>query len=187
MWTLQCLCCRKRRTDVNTKRLTWLSLLVSASLLLSYVEFLLPMPLAWPGMKIGLANVLVMLTLYRMGLVNALVVAVMRVGLSSLLFGTPLSFAYALAGSICSVLLMALLLRMGKFSLWAVSMAGAVLHNTAQVAVAMIVFAQSAVLSFLPPLMLWGVVSGLVVGIIAYLAHKKIPEKLFPSGFHSSK
>jgi len=151
---------------VKIRRLTFLSLSVALSLVISYLESLIPYP--WlPGMKLGLANIVTVWVLYCLSPLEALIVSALRVSLSALLFGSAMSLAYAAAGAAVSLLMMFLLSRTGRFSPWSVSVAGGVGHNIAQVFVAMLVFRQSAVLSLLPWLFPAGIVSGLCVGVLA--------------------
>ncbi|MBO5789192.1 MAG: Gx transporter family protein [Clostridia bacterium] len=153
---------------MKVKKLTWLSLALSLSLILSYLETLISLPFSVVGMKLGLANMVVLVVLYTTGVKDAALVSASRVCLSALLFGSWLSLAYAAAGAVCSFLSM-WVLKKGKFSPWAVSMVGGVVHNIAQISVASLLFRQSAVFSLLPPLLVAGVTTGLFVGIVASL------------------
>ncbi len=158
---------------MKTRRLTFLSLFVTLSLMISYLESLIPYP-GFPGMKPGLANAVTLWALYCLSPLDALIVSALRVLLSALLFGSALSLAYAAAGAALSFLVMFLLYRTRRFSPWSVSMAGGVCHNLAQIGVAMLLFRQSAIASLLPWLLPAGTVSGLCVGLLAACLIKRI-------------
>ena len=99
-----------KKSLTKTRRIAFVGLVSSLALLLSYVEFLLPpVFVAVPGIKIGLPNVVILYVLYALGLKHAALVSFVRIVISSLLFGTVMTFAYSVAGAILSLLLMALL------------------------------------------------------------------------------
>lgn len=134
---------------------------------LAYLETLLPLDFVAPGVRLGLANLAVVMVLYRIGGGSALAVNLIRILLSSLLFTNPYALVYALSGGLCSLCIMILLKKTGKFSLIGVSAAGAVTHNLAQTSVAMLILRSPAPLTFLPVLILAGVLTGLFIGVIA--------------------
>ena len=75
----------------GTRKLTTCALLAALALIFSYIEFLLPLSLGMPGIKIGLANIVVVLALYSLGPGYALILNLVRIALSALLFGNVLS------------------------------------------------------------------------------------------------
>ena len=149
----------------NTKMLTLLGLLTSLAMILSYVEFLLP-PIfsAVPGIKLGLPNIVIIFALYRLGVKEAMTVSFVRLCLSSILFGTPLTFAYSLAGAVLSLSVMILLKKTGWFSTVGVSVAGGVLHNLGQIIVAVFVLGTAEIAYYMIILTLTGTVAGIFVG-----------------------
>lgn len=159
---------------MNTKKLTTLSLLCALALVLSYVESLLPPLTAVPGIKIGLGNIAVVLTLYGVGVWPALVLSLVRLTLASLLFGTGVSFLYGLAGALLSFLGMVLLKKTDRFSPTGVSGAGGVLHNLGQVLVAVWMLDTPAILGYLPVLLLTGTLSGALVGLLGGVLLKRL-------------
>ena len=129
------MCHMKRK--FNTRRMTFLGLGVAVAMLLSYVEFLLP-PI-WssvPGIKIGLANIIIVYLFFKSGALDAAMVSLVRLFLSALLFGSFLTFLYSLAGAVLSFLVMLLLKKSGWFSEVGVSIGGGVFHNLGQILVA---------------------------------------------------
>ncbi|MBC7960075.1 MAG: Gx transporter family protein [Vallitaleaceae bacterium] len=155
----------------NTKKLVVLSVFAAQAIILSIIENMIPVPLAFPGVKLGLANLVVIVILNFFGLREALTIVFIRVLISSLYGGGFVVFLFSISGGILSTLAMYFALKLGKqnVSLWSVSILGAILHNLGQLIVAAIVMKDIAVLSYLPILMVSGVVMGIFVGITGYL------------------
>lgn len=152
----------------NTKihKLTLMSLLTTASLILSYVEAVLP-PIftAVPGIKIGLPNIIVIFVLYRMGIPSAIAVSLVRIGISALLFGNPISFIYSLTGAFLSIAVMAILKKTDFLSAVGVSAAGGIFHNIGQILAAMLLLQTAQIGYYLIVLAMTGTVAGLFVGL----------------------
>ena len=155
-----------------------MGLLVALAMILSYVESLIPAFVAVPGVKMGLANIVVVFALYTLGPLEALSISLIRVVLSSLLFGSVLSMAYSLFGAILSLVGMILLKRIKFFSTMAVSVTGGVLHNMGQILVACLVLETDVLLYYLPVLIISGTVTGAVIGIIASLVIKRLENNI---------
>ncbi len=151
----------------ETKRLTLGAMLVALAMILSYVESLLPPLVAIPGVKPGFANIATVFVLYTLGERYAAVVSILRVLLSSLLFGSTVSLAYSLAGAVLSLVFMILLRRIGIFTPVGVSAAGGVAHNVGQIICAALIMENAGLTYYLAPLTLAGVAAGCVVGIAA--------------------
>ena len=96
----------------NTKKLTRLALTVSFALILSYIESRIPAFVAIPGVKVGLANIAVIFSLYKLGPKEAASISVVRVLLVSFLFGSPISLIYSLTGAVLSFAVMLLLKKL---------------------------------------------------------------------------
>jgi heptaprenyl diphosphate synthase len=160
------------------QRITFLGLFTALALLLSYVEFLLP-PLfaAIPGIKLGLPNIVIIFVLYRFGLWNAAAVSFLRLAMSSLLFGTVMTFAYSLAGAVLSLVIMVLLKKLDIFSTVIVSIAGGVCHNIGQILVAVLLLGTPQIAYYLIVLMITGTISGAFVGLCGALMIKRISIK----------
>ena len=145
----------------NARRLALLSCLTASALLLAWLEFLLPLPIPLPGVKLGLAN------LAAVGAREALLVSLARILLTAFLFGSLFSALYALSGALCALGVMALLKRSGPFSVYGVSLGGGAAHNAAQVCVAALAAQTESLLSYLPALLICGLATGFVVGLLA--------------------
>ena len=111
---------------MKTKKLTVLALSVALAMILSFIESQIPSFVPIPGVKIGLANIVVVFALYKLGWKEAAGISLLRVFLVSVLFGHAASFFYSIAGALLSFCGMALLKRTGLFSHIAVSVAGGV-------------------------------------------------------------
>jgi heptaprenyl diphosphate synthase len=150
----------------KTRRLTVLALSVTLAMVLSYLELLLPpLSAAVPGIKPGLANILIVFVLYRMGVKDAILVSFLRLTLSALLFGSILSLAYSAAGACLSLLGMSLLRRLDRLSVVGVSVVGGVLHNAGQILVAAALMRTAQVGYYMIVLTVTGTVSGVLVGL----------------------
>ena len=158
---------------MKTERLALYGLLTSLALILSYLESLLPLSFAVPGVKLGLPNIAVLFALYRLGGRGACTISLVRVLLASILFGNLFSLAYGAAGASLSLLVMLLLKKSGKFSVAAVSVAGGVAHNAGQIIVAIFVLETRGLIYYLPPLCVSGIAAGLLVGLAAALLIKR--------------
>ncbi len=161
---------------METRRITRTGMLTALALLLSYVEMLLPSFIPIPGIKLGLANTAVVFALCTLPLSDVFFISVLRVFISSLLFGNVLSLVYSLAGAVLSLCVMALLYRM-KFSLSAVSVTGGVVHNCAQLLVASLVLSSKSIFYYLPFLMISGAVTGFVIGLVSSALRDRLNEE----------
>lgn len=153
----------------STHRLVHLSLLLAMATTLHILEGIFPVPLPFPGVKLGLANIVTLLALYLYDLRAGLTIALLRVLLGSLVSGLFLSPAFflGLSGAICSTLIMALLLKATKvFSPCGISLAGAAAHNLGQLMMAALLLKTTAIFFYLPILLLAAIPTGLITGTI---------------------
>ena len=159
---------------MKTQKLTVMALTTAIALVLSFVESQIPAFVAVPGVKMGLANIAIVYALYRLGWKEAALISLIRVVLVSLLFGSAASFLYSLAGAVLSLLGMALLKKTGKFTEIVVSVAGGVLHNIGQIAMASIILETDALRYYLPFLLVSGILAGVVIGLISGILISRI-------------
>ena len=139
----------------------------SLALILSYVELLIPINFGIPGMKLGLANLLVMILLYKGCPRDALLLSVLRILLSGLIFGNMFSIFYSLGGGLLSLAVMVFLKKTGQFTVAGISIGGGASHNVGQLLVAMFVVQTYQVGYYLPVLLIAGVITGAVIGILS--------------------
>jgi len=153
----------------TTRRLVYLSLLLAMATTLHVLEGLFPIPLPFPGLKLGLANIVTLLVLYLYDLRAAITVAIARVLLGSLLGGTFFAPAFflGLTGALISTLMMALLVKKTTcFSPLGISLSGAVSHNLGQLLMASFLLQNQAIFFYLPILLLGAIPTGLVTGTL---------------------
>jgi heptaprenyl diphosphate synthase len=164
----------------STRRLVYLSLLLAMATALHVLEGLFPIPLPFPGVKLGLANIVTLLVLYLYDLRAGLTVAIARVLLGSLLGGTFLSpgFLLGLTGAVVSKMVMALLVKKTGFSALGISLAGAIGHNLGQLVMAALLLQSQAIFFYLPFLLLAAIPTGLVTGYIL----QRLRERLEKTG-----
>ena len=158
------------------KKTALLSMLLAFALILGYVETLIPLPFGMPGMKLGLPNLAVLITMYRFGNKEALTVNAARVFLSGFLFGNLSAILYSLSGAAVSFLVMAGCKKLSFFSVTGVSAAGGIAHNCAQLLVAMLVVQTRQTIYYLPYLMAAGCVTGLCLGLVAGQVLERLPD-----------
>ena len=152
---------------MQTKKITVLGLCVALAMILSYIESILPVFVGIPGAKLGLPNMVIVLLLYLMGAKEAVCVNILRILLSGFLFGNLFSILYSLAGGLLSLAVMVILKKRGSFSVFGVSMAGGVFHNVGQLIVAMLVVETFSVAYYVPVLLIAGVITGFIIGVVA--------------------
>lgn len=155
-------------------KVAYFGVFTALALIFSYIETLIPINFGVPGMKLGLANLVIVIALYKMQLCEAFLLSVTRVLLSGFLFGNYFSIIYSLAGAALSLSVMAGLKRTAGFSVMGVSIAGGVSHNIGQLIVAMLAVETFSVIYYVPVLLAAGLVTGLFIGIAANEMLKRI-------------
>ena len=163
-------------TRSQTEKLTLCAVFTALAMILSYVESLVPYFFAVPGMKLGLTNLVVVYALYLFGTREAFIINVIRIVLVGFMFGNAFSIVYSLAGGVLSFLSMLLTKRSGKFSMTGVSMTGGVFHNIGQIIVAVLVLKNFSITWYLPPLMISGLVTGFLIGIVSFETLKRTKQ-----------
>lgn len=146
-------------------KVAYFGVFTALALIFSYVETLIPIQFGIPGVKLGLANLIIVIALYRMKLSEAYLLSIVRVLLAGFIFGNYFSIIYSLTGGILSLTVMALLRKKGGFSVIGVSIAGGVFHNIGQLIVASVSVETFSVMYYVPVLLIAGLVTGLLIGI----------------------
>ena len=160
------------------KRVPYLGMALALALICSYVEALIPVPIGIPGVKLGLTNIVVVIVLYLGDVRDGVCVSIARVLLAGFFFGSLYSILYSLAGAVLSLLVMAGLKRTGQLHLISVSAAGGVAHNVGQFLVAALVVENYRILYYLPVLFLVGMLTGVLIGIVACAVLRRLPREL---------
>ena len=162
----------------KTKRISTYGLLVALAFIFSYIEALIPINLGVPGIKLGLANVVVMIALYKLGAKETFSLALVRVVLVAFTFGNLMMMMYSLAGSILSCIFMILLKKSNQFSMVGVSISGGVMHNVGQILMAIVVLDTVQLYYYLPVLIISGIVTGILIGILGAEIAKRLPSDI---------
>lgn len=159
-------------------------MLSALALVLSFLESLIPFQPGLPGIKLGLANLVIVFALYRMNVHSALLINTVRILLAGLLFSGLFGLLYSAAGAAASLAAMTLLLQINRkreqvgksilFSIFGVSMTGGVFHNLGQLLVAILFLSSLNLIYYLPVMIISGIVMGLINGMIARLLLQKI-------------
>lgn len=149
------------------RKMAYCAVLVALAMIFSYIEAILPIHFGVPGVKLGLANLVVVTGFYYLSPGEVLLISTVRIILSSFLFGNGVSFLYSFAGGILSFFIMFLLKRKKGFSVVGVSIAGGVSHNIGQICAAAWISKNRAVLYYIPILIVAGVFTGMLMGILS--------------------
>ena len=139
---------------MSTKRLATDAMFLTLALVVSYIEVLIPVPVGIPGVKLGLANGVIMVLLFFTTWTRTLEISVIRVVLAGFLFGNPMTIAYSLAGGILSLVIMGLLKKIEGFSPIGISVGGGVAHNIGQLSVAVFLMENTKIYYYAPVLLI---------------------------------
>lgn len=159
----------------KVKKIAFYGMMTALALAFGYLESFIPVNalVPVPGVKLGFANIVVVFTLYTMKPLDAIAVGMLRVFLSGLLFGNPMTIVYSLVGCLLSWLVMTLT-KNTKLSVVGVSMLGGIMHNVGQLAVAAVLTNTLRIAYYLPVLLISGTVTGFVMGYASKLVIDRI-------------
>ena len=168
----------------NVHKIALLGVLTAGTIVIAILESFIP-SIGIPGVKLGLANIMILVILYELGIIEAIIVNLTRVLVVGLIRGTFLSmgFVMSLTGAMLSLAVMILFyLLIKKFSIVGVSVIGSVFHVTGQILVAMLYLGTSYVVFYLPIIAISAIITGVLVGFTAKMiiqtgAIKKQKEK----------
>ena len=150
-----------------TKRVAYCAMLTALAMIFGYVEALIPFGFGIPGVKLGLANIVIVLALYMLPACQVFAIQLMRIVLVSFLFGNLSMMLYSLAGGMLSLVVMLLLNRRDVFSITGVSIAGGVSHNIGQLIVAALVVQNLKIMFYFPIMIMAGLITGCLIGVLA--------------------
>lgn len=160
---------------MTTKRLSVLGLLTAAALVLGYIEHIIPPFSALPGVKPGLANIVILFALYRLSARDAWLLMAAKVLLGGLMFAGLIGMMYGLAGGVLSLSAMLLIKKIPGVSSVGVSVAGAAFHNAGQLMLAALITNTPSLAGYLPVLLISAVITGLITGFISSLMISRVP------------
>lgn len=149
------------------KRTAYCAMLTALAMIFGYVEALIPFNLGIPGVKLGLANLVIVVALYMLPVHQVFFIQLARIVLVSFLFGNLSMMIYSLAGGLLSLLVMSILKKAGGFSVTGVSIAGGVTHNIGQLIVAIFVVQNIKTAYYASVLMIAGLITGGLIGMLA--------------------
>ncbi len=148
-------------------KLALLGLLLAFTLILSYVESLVPFFMGVPGMKLGLPNMAIVLVIYMYGGKEGILINALRIIISGLLFGSLFGIIFSLSGAVFSFIAMIIFKKTDFMDICGVSVIGGIVHNIAQLLVAAYVVKTSGIVYYLPALLIMGTITGYLNGFIA--------------------
>ncbi len=165
---------KNRGNEQNTKRLALLALLTAAAMILSYVEALLPLDMGIPGVKPGFCNIAVLITLAMFSWREAVLVSAVRILATGFMFGSLFSIAYSFAGALPAIFAMALLMRVRRFGFMGLSASGGAVRRIGQLLVAKLVLPSLPFAGYLSLLILSGIFTGCITGLLAWEIFRRI-------------
>ena len=167
-----------RSNSMNLRKMIFIALLVSMSLVLHIFENMIPVPFITPGAKLGLANIITVIALYTLNDKEAFLVLFLRIILSVMFGGSISRLIYSLSGGVLSYLMMVITKRIfkEKVSIIGVSCVGAVFHNIGQLLASALVVKTISVMLYLPVMSIAGIGTGIFVGITGEFAVKHLKK-----------
>lgn len=161
-------------TRISTKKIALCGVLTALAMIFSYIESVIPVPIPVPGIKLGVANIAVITILYVLGVKEAIVINLLRIVLTSLLFGNVNSFLFSISGATLSLTIMIIMKKLDFFSCIGVSVCGGVMHNIGQIIAAVFIMGSEAIVFYLPVLIVSGVFTGVVIGVVSGIVAKHV-------------
>ena len=158
----------------SAQKVALYGVLVALAMVLSYVELLIPLPVGIPGVKPGLANLVVFLALYRMSARDAFLISMVRILLVSMTFGNGSAFLYSMAGGLLSFFVMWICRKKDFLLPTGVSIAGGIAHNVGQLLMAAVILENFAVFTYFPVLLAAGCITGGIIGILGGQISRRI-------------
>lgn len=158
-------------------KISYIAILVSVALVISLFENFIPLAfIPLPGVKLGLANIITLFALCRLGFTPAATVLILRCVIAGIFSGNITSFFFSLVGGVFALLTMALMLKSNKFSLGGVSIAGAAMHGIGQILVACVMLGSASVIFYLPFLLFCAVFTGAITGTVSHVLFQHIKK-----------
>lgn len=154
---------------MKSKKIALYGLFIALAFIFSYIESLIPIPFPVPGIKLGLANLVVIIAIYGIGVKEAFVLSMVRILLVGFTFRDPSTLIFSFAGGLLSWLAMVIFKKLKLFSMVGVSIIGGIAHNIGQIIVAIMYVNNTSLVYYLPILMISGVISGTLIGVLSGL------------------
>lgn len=153
--------------DRLTARIARDGVLLALAMILGFIDNMIPMPIPVPGVKLGLANLVVIYAVYKMGDYDAIIISVARVLLSGLMFAGMSGIMYSLAGAILSLTVMILMHRLTGYHMISISICGSISHILGQLLVAGVLTSFAVIIYYAPVLLISAFIAGAIIGSVA--------------------
>ena len=163
----------------RSQKISYCAVFTALAMIFSYVEAILPINFGVPGMKLGLANLVIVAGLYYLNEKDVLIISVTRILLMGLLFGNGMSLIYSLTGGMLSYLIMILMKKKTNLSVLMISIGGGITHNIGQLIVASLVVSNFYIFYYFPALLIAGTITGLLIGIVSERILKILKPNFF--------
>ena len=161
------------------KKVALYGIYISLAFIFSYLENIYSLNIGVPGIKLGLANLVVLVALYTEKNIKApILISVVRIVLAGFIFSSLYSIIYSIVGAVLSLVTMIALKKINIFSIKGISMAGGIMHNVGQIIVAIIMFETKSLMYYLPILIIAGMICGVINGIVASLVIPRIKKEI---------
>lgn len=163
----------------RSQKISYCAVFTALAMIFSYVEAILPINFGVPGMKLGLANLVIVAGLYYLNEKDVLIISVTRILLMGLLFGNGMSLIYSLTGGMLSYLIMILMKKKTNLSVLVISIGGGITHNIGQLITASLVVSNFHIFYYFPALLIAGTITGLLIGIVSERILKILKPNFF--------
>ena len=161
---------------MKTNEIVNRAILSVIALVLSYIESVLPFSIGIPGLKLGLANSVIVFALFYFKTYQALLVNFIRIIIIGVIFGNLFGILFSLSGALFSYFIMLLFMKSKKFDIIVVSALGGISHNVAQLIIAIFVVGTNKILFYLPILIIAGLIMGIFNGILAKIVYNRLKK-----------
>ena len=165
---------------MKAKRLAELAVLTATALIIFIIELQIPNPFPIPGIKLGLANIITVYAVYHYRAYEVIMIVAVRLLLGSIFSGNITALLFSTAGSLLCLTGMLLLRRIvDEKHIWLASVFGAVLHNTGQILMAVLLLQKPRLFAYYPFLVVSGCLAGAFTGLCAQLIIPRLRKILF--------
>lgn len=155
-------------TTIKIKKITTLGLLTAIALTIFMVEAQIPSILPLPGVKLGLANIVTVFTVFALGPKDGAMVLTARIFLGAVFAGNFSTIFYSAAGGLCAILVTIILRKiLSSNQLWVAGCLGAIAHSIGQMAMAMVLLGTPSLIVYLPVMIVISIITGLFTGLCA--------------------
>jgi len=159
---------------MKTQKITLVSVMITLGIIIQLIENTFPLIPSIPGGKLGLANIITILCINFFDVKTSFLISFLRPVLSSLIYGGFIQLLYSLSGSLLSFLILVIIIKkLDKFSYMGAAISGAAAHNFAQTTVAVLMYSNLYIYTYLPPLLILSIISGYFTGFCSTIIIKK--------------